>query len=295
MPIELTSHRYMKPGMQTQAMANIARLDSFQRPPSMRQGLVDPSSAEAGLGENVSRVVESSREISRPSHLLVWLQGELQKLLPHQVLIVAWGQFATGDIRYNVVSLPGAEIDQLPHREISPLLRKLYSRWVAHGRQAFGVATAASEPGAPALALPEAFSSMRSILVHGLNDEHTGRDRLYVTMNSDSSVPAGLNKTFQLLMPCIDRVLRRISTLRTHQKETAARAPRTALSEREREILEWVRKGKTNHEIGTILGISQFTVKNHLQRIFRKMDVLNRAQAIGKLSGDGEAAHSFFP
>jgi DNA-binding CsgD family transcriptional regulator len=84
--------------------------------------------------------------------------------------------------------------------------------------------------------------------------------------------------------------------LRTHQRDTAARAPRTALSEREREILDWVRKGKTNHEIGTILGISQFTVKNHLQRIFRKLDVLNRAQAIGKFAGDGDAKlHSFFP
>jgi DNA-binding CsgD family transcriptional regulator len=30
------------------------------------------------------------------------------------------------------------------------------------------------------------------------------------------------------------------------------------------------------------LNISAFTVKNHLQRIYRKMDVLNRAQAVAK-------------
>jgi DNA-binding CsgD family transcriptional regulator len=85
-------------------------------------------------------------------------------------------------------------------------------------------------------------------------------------------------------MPCIDRVLRRISTLRTHQRDAAG----TSLSDREREILDWVRKGKTNLEIGAILGISPYTVKNHLQRIFRKLDVLNRAQAIGKFAGDGQ-------
>jgi DNA-binding CsgD family transcriptional regulator len=57
----------------------------------------------------------------------------------------------------------------------------------------------------------------------------------------------------------------------------------TRLSEREHEIMHWVGHGKTNHEIGMILGISQFTVKNHLQRIFRKIDVRNRAQAITRI------------
>ena len=55
------------------------------------------------------------------------------------------------------------------------------------------------------------------------------------------------------------------------------------LSEREAEIIRWVRLGKTNYEIGIILGISAFTVKNHLQRIFRKLDVSNRAQAAAKV------------
>lgn len=57
----------------------------------------------------------------------------------------------------------------------------------------------------------------------------------------------------------------------------------TLLSGREHEIMHWVGHGKTNHEIGMILGISQFTVKNHLQRIFRKIDVRNRAQAITRI------------
>ena len=54
------------------------------------------------------------------------------------------------------------------------------------------------------------------------------------------------------------------------------------LSDRESEIMLWVKMGKTNHEIGMILNISAFTVKNHLQRIFKKLDVLNRAQAATK-------------
>jgi DNA-binding CsgD family transcriptional regulator len=42
--------------------------------------------------------------------------------------------------------------------------------------------------------------------------------------------------------------------------------------------------GKTNPEIGCILRISEFTVKNHLKSIFTKLDVSNRAQAVAKLS-----------
>jgi DNA-binding CsgD family transcriptional regulator len=53
----------------------------------------------------------------------------------------------------------------------------------------------------------------------------------------------------------------------------------TLISAREAEIMDWVKLGKTNMEIGMILNISSFTVKNHLQRIFKKLDVLNRAQA----------------
>jgi DNA-binding CsgD family transcriptional regulator len=54
------------------------------------------------------------------------------------------------------------------------------------------------------------------------------------------------------------------------------------LSQREVEIMRWLTAGKTNPEIGQILEISTFTVKNHVQRIFRKMNVVNRAQAVEK-------------
>jgi DNA-binding CsgD family transcriptional regulator len=54
------------------------------------------------------------------------------------------------------------------------------------------------------------------------------------------------------------------------------------LTERESEILAWMALGKTNPEIGSILGISAFTVKNHVQRILKKLDVINRTQAVGK-------------
>ena len=56
----------------------------------------------------------------------------------------------------------------------------------------------------------------------------------------------------------------------------------SVLTARETEILQWIYHGKSNIEIGMILNISPLTVKNHVQKILRKLNVLNRTQAIGK-------------
>jgi len=61
-----------------------------------------------------------------------------------------------------------------------------------------------------------------------------------------------------------------------------AAAGNCTLTERERGILRWVYLGKSNGEIGAILNISSLTVKNHMQKILRKLNVVNRAQAVGK-------------
>jgi DNA-binding NarL/FixJ family response regulator len=43
-----------------------------------------------------------------------------------------------------------------------------------------------------------------------------------------------------------------------------------------------VQEGKSNQDIGEILNISPLTVKNHVQKILRKLNVRNRAQAVSK-------------
>lgn len=52
------------------------------------------------------------------------------------------------------------------------------------------------------------------------------------------------------------------------------------LTPREREVLFWLARGKSNAEIGTILDIASSTVGKHLERIYAKLGVENRAAAI---------------
>jgi DNA-binding CsgD family transcriptional regulator len=52
------------------------------------------------------------------------------------------------------------------------------------------------------------------------------------------------------------------------------------LTPRETEVLGWVRQGKTNWEIGVILGAAEKTVGKHLEHVFEKLGVENRTAAV---------------
>ena len=56
--------------------------------------------------------------------------------------------------------------------------------------------------------------------------------------------------------------------------------PATPLSAREREILDLLAQGLSNKEIGARLNLSPFTVKNHLARVFEKLHVRCRTEAV---------------
>jgi DNA-binding CsgD family transcriptional regulator len=55
-----------------------------------------------------------------------------------------------------------------------------------------------------------------------------------------------------------------------------------SVTDREAEILRWIRDGKTNDDIAEILEVSPYTVKNHIQKILRKMGVENRSHAVAR-------------
>ncbi|MGE6743434.1 helix-turn-helix transcriptional regulator [Allorhizobium pseudoryzae] len=55
-----------------------------------------------------------------------------------------------------------------------------------------------------------------------------------------------------------------------------------ALSERELDCLNWTAAGKTSAEIAEILNLSEHTVNHYLNRATRKLDAVNRTQAVAK-------------
>ena len=65
--------------------------------------------------------------------------------------------------------------------------------------------------------------------------------------------------------------------MRGQPVETSAR-----LSPRERETLQWAAEGKTDWEIGEIMGISEHGVDSHLRGVRTKLRTRNRAQSVAE-------------
>ncbi len=246
---------------------------------------------EEEFGHFTDLMTESLR-VKTHFELFLWLQGKLQIFLPHDVMIAAWGDFSLGLIYFDVVSpLPGLRTSKIPNEKLIPLLRRLFSYWCEHSRTPYTLNFENGifhETDLDDEHLTSAFKEMKHALVHAIKDCRGRHDCLYVLIGSSHSMPPKSRKMLEILLPYIDCSLRQLEPLpdqvpeQVTQKEELEEEIIGTLSLREKEIMDWVKNGKTNQEIGMILDISSFTVKNHLQRIFKKLDVLNRAQAVTK-------------
>ena len=116
-----------------------------------------------------------------------------------------------------------------------------------------------------------------NIITHGIKDN----ERRFISIccincNSEIHVESSWG-ILKILAPHLH-----IAITNNYHKEQLESSTEKKLTSRELEILWWVSKGKTNYEIGMILKISAFTVKNHISNILYKLQVSNRAQALEK-------------
>ena len=104
---------------------------------------------------------------------------------------------------------------------------------------------------------------------------------------SDSRVPFHIAGVAVMTATIVVATARgQFAPVRVAPTAAPAPAPRsgtlTALSPREREVMEYVARGLTNSEIAAALVISPITVRNHVSSILTKLDVANRTQAVAR-------------
>ncbi|SEP35412.1 XrtB/PEP-CTERM-associated transcriptional regulator EpsA [Nitrosovibrio sp. Nv6] len=255
------------------------------------------SSLSADHLQRYFRIIQEGLAVRQHFDLLMWLQGEVQQYLPHEIMLVGWGDFSSNSIQHDIISpLPGVRTARSESAVLSPLLRTLYNRWIELGRMPCASNVGATDTagsriaqaGSPKCSFGIALQGMHSSLLHGISDKRGRHDCLYVIFSSQDKLNDSTLGAMEILLPYLDTAMRRVAPLPQSSCQPSFLAnPRESenhgLSEREIEIMEWVRKGKTNAEIGSILCISSYTVKNHLHQIFRKLDVYNRVQAVSKV------------
>jgi transcriptional regulator EpsA len=239
-------------------------------------------------------LITQATAITRHADLLEWLRGDVQYFLPHDILMVGWGDFQEGVIQHDILSeLPGVRSYADGTDGVPFLLGRLHDHWVAAGGQPCLLNFSQFEYLLGNASLPGSFThtlaDMRSVLVHAMHDERARQDCLYAFFRADEIPRESGLKAMRMLMPAIDNALRQMALLPQQHPQAVVTVRNGAddasgLSERETQIMAWVAMGKTNAEIGTILNISGYTVKNHMQRIFQKLNVFNRAQAVSRIT-----------
>lgn len=242
--------------------------------------------------EHLVFTIETSLKISKRFQFFLWAQGALQGFLPHETLLCAYGDFARMRFKYETFSR--AALDAGIEREIGEpvngLLPHLIGDWLRHGRipRSYGAGEGGPAGERPLLAELRRHDFGHAA-AHGAREVQGEFGSFFAFLRRPEAPTARDAHFLELLMPYLHMALHRM--LANESSEAAAEVSAgPVLSEREIQVLNWVKDGKTNQEIGRILGISHLTVKNHVQNILRKLKVSNRAQAVAK-----GAASRLFP
>lgn len=248
------------------AAGNSARLDSLEL-------------------ESLALNLDASRGTRARHQFFSWTQGMLQSLVEHQLLICALrdgGPALSHVDSFSTVPVEPAHFNELFRQDLS-LVPHLTKSWEDnHCQVVMCEAGDANLFAGSALARELTRLGAGQIIAHGTHDA-AGQLASFFTFACPPG-GAGPRQAYyiELLVPFLHSAW--IRTRVNWQARGADVKPAAGglLTTREREILEWIYRGKSNIEIGMILTISPLTVKNHVQKILRKLDVLNRTQAVGK-------------
>ncbi|WP_052262207.1 response regulator transcription factor [Pseudoalteromonas luteoviolacea] len=116
---------------------------------------------------------------------------------------------------------------------------------------------------------------LSDITLYDLDNPNSNFLTLVAFNNKRSNRTAPASYLIELVLPYLHK-----AQISRYQSDKTTRSPIQSLTNREKEVLDWISSGKTNGEIGMILGISQYTVKNHVAKILEKLNAPNRSAAM---------------
>jgi transcriptional regulator EpsA len=241
---------------------------------------------EARVLESLLLNIDASLRVYSRPQLFGWAQGLLQNLLRHELLLCAVREDRALSYQVDCLASPWIDAERVRalFQQDVELVAGLVRRWV----EAEFHPVVCSVQGVDAIAQGELSAELQalgagSVMVHGTYDSLGKPVSLFVlgAMNNDD---LGAEQAFllELIVPFLHLAWMRSQLARPLADIQATAHTPDLLTVREKEILRWIHLGKSNFEIGTILSISPLTVKNHVQKILRKLNVRNRTQAVGR-------------
>jgi len=235
--------------------------------------------------ERFAEIAESSLNVRRLDHFFLWTQTKLSALLPHEILIFGMARGAGSRIQFQRFSstryFRDAHFTEVC-RAGEGLIERMMSVWQRTGEPC--MISRGSAPGVlhdPHWIESVELNELRNAAAHGVR----GGDGKLSSFFSFSRVGTEFGDRLSLLVSLLTPYLHTIlSRLLAEEAQSAIRVvrPDCRVTSRETEILRWIRHGKTNDDIASILDLSPNTVKNHVKKILRKMGVENRSHAVAR-------------
>ena len=234
--------------------------------------------------EYLVRAIESALHVRKRHQFYLWAQGQLRGLLPHEVLAC---------IRLDK-SDQVAQIEIFHSRVLDPQQQEV----LCHPAQGLAIRLArlCGEQGSPLL-VDCGGSESRSAAAHlhadfrlcGLRnalarttDGIVGGRFAFIMFDLEDGPTHRQAYFLELMLPHLQIALVRLLVAGDGMTESSVGQAKPMITEREGEILRLVQQGNSSQEIGDALGISPLTVKNHLQKICRKLGAQNRAHAVAR-------------
>jgi DNA-binding CsgD family transcriptional regulator len=225
----------------------------------------------------MERLNALAADVYTRAQLREWVRGPLREILPHQHALLAFGRRHSLGIKLNdlvAVDLPEsymAVIQDAPDVLESPALE----RWFIL-REPIRISADMLFPQYGAKWSDNfQLHGMRDVIVDGHLERGIASVTLLKLYNCSPQVVASLSVIREVLLATLNEIWVRIAQVEALTRTDKLRIV-SALSPAEKEIIYWLKFGKTNSEIAQILGKSEHTIKTQVHKTLTKTGAVNR-------------------
>ena len=231
-------------------------------------------------------VVEASLRVTRREQFFSWLQGSFHYLFPHEVMFCGMSASNNEDVHFESFSSRcyAANYTKAVTSPHDGVVWQAMTLWQQARRPVLlGEGLLAGDYGSYVVPVASTdvnleVAGLHNIAAHGMMGQNGNVSSFFCFCSAPQPLGMAHAHLLELLTPYLHSALVRVTGQRSGVQFGK-------ITVREREVLQWLRSGKTNWEIAQILDISPNTVKNHVQNILRKLNVENRSHAAAKASG----------
>jgi transcriptional regulator EpsA len=226
-------------------------------------------------------IAEAGLKVESQSAFFLWSQGALQMLVPHEIMLcgIRPVQSRPGSLQFIRYSSSRYFRDEHFASVCEPqsgLMSQLVARWVRGAKPCFCLPGDGEDTDR---ALAE--SELKNIASHGVLAPDAETSAYFSFSRTTLLRDARAVRILELVTPIVYVTFARVLASDAAGAGNGARAPQV-VSDREVEILALIKEGETTLAIAQSLGLSPFTVKNHVQNILRKLGARTRSHAVAQ-------------